>query len=341
MEKITKYKLQIGYTPAKRESFTDFPKAGSPASIFFGKDENIVWENVVLTDNTVRLYGIWGILEYIRGQINAVKLLFRNKASKQQTLVLTLLYSVLSYGLLNLNRFFAHGWSLEIIKRIGEGNNILSPKVKNLQDIGGYIKQGIKLMTARTFYELPRVIFLALFGAKIIQFVFEFGKWMTKYIGTRGDIGGFWIYLTTKNEGSAYLGTSVLDDIGIGIALELVLLALYGLIVTPAFKIMTFRYAFGEITWKELFSIKKIREAFAIYKKYPRSTLAAYLWSLMVGMVSSFVNLVMIMVLPVLGLFIIPGYNLSFKYWPKAYGYGKLARKLIVNGDIVPPITVP
>lgn len=269
---------------------------------------------------------IKAVLDYFNKQLKASILPLRSHAGRARFIVISLVYTILSASP-GFSIFFIRGWRLGVAGLMTDfSKRIIAPKIVKIQDVGFYMGQGIVIVASKAVYEIPRILFMVIFGYEFVELFFDFCYWIFLFLFTE-ESRGFFTYGNAP-ENAIFL------SLGISSAVKLVFISLYGLIVTPAFKIMSFRYVLNEITFKEFFNIKILKKSFVIYRKHPGSTLASYVWSQTVGLVSNFLALLFLPIFNIASLLVFPTYFLLFKHWPKAYGYGRLARKLVLVGDL-------
>lgn len=243
--------------------------------------------------------------------------------SRKNLASIGLIYAFLSPS--GMSSFFIRGWRLILIRRmlLIPPSLGIAPKVDSLIKIGDYVKEGIKLVLAKFFYDMPKLLVLAAIGYSHFELMFDW----TSYLITNFFKG--YDYESASN----LLNASSLKMTK-SLATQLIFVLIYSLVVTPAFKILEIKYSIGEIKYKDFFSIKELIKSFMLYRKYKFSTVQMYLWDILLSLLSIVAGLFITITFSMLVLFVYPFYKLLFNHWPKSYGYGLLARRMRANGDL-------
>ena len=200
----------------------------------------------------------------------------------------------------------------------------LLPKIGNLLSIGNFIKEGIKLIGARAVYDFPKIFILVAIGYDHIGLIVDWIDYLITYLS--GDsIPKF----TDKLEESTINFSTTLG-------IELGFFFLFSLIVTPAYKILELKYSVKMIKYIDFFSLAELKKSFGLYYKYNITTIGMYFWDVLLSVLSVVVGIILLMLFPLLLPFVHPIYKLLFCHFPKSYGYGLLARRMYLNGDLIP-----
>lgn len=255
--------------------------------------------------------------------IQALKVPFLNNASFRQAIKTFLLYLYLSPSRISV--FFIRGWRLQIIRNMITSTHReigLSPSINRISLIGDYIKEGVLLIAAKVIYDLPKVFIITAIGYHYIEFILD---WITFIFGNFfGQTG------VSFNE--------MVDDtkfkVTLTLSIQLLFIVLYSIVITPVYKINEIKYALNTISYQDFFKIEEIKDSFKKYRSYRVTTLQVYSWDLCVSITSFIFGSLFLILMPWLYLILIPFYKLFFKHWPKAYGYGLLARKMDANNDL-------
>lgn len=263
------------------------------------------------------------IIPYFIKQWKAIFIPFKSKNNLSKFRTISLIYAILSYGV-NIGSFFVRGWRLGVIRNMGRKFPIMAPGIQSLKDVGMHLKEGIILIFTKFIYDSPKYFILVVFGYEIIEFLLDLGYWAIQY-SLGGETRLFMEYVKENR---------MVPKLGISFLTQAILFLIYSFLVSPTFKIQVIKFAFQD-DWKLFFNWNEFKDSYRIYRSQPRSTIAAYLWGLSVSTVGNIISFFLI-IIPIVGLIIIPFYRFLFIHWPKAHAYGGLGRKLIEQGVLRP-----
>lgn len=252
------------------------------------------------------------IIPYFSKQFNAIWLPLSEKYGRSKYLSIAAIYASMSITVL-IGSFFVRGWQLGVIYNIARRMPVIAPSIEKLADVGKFIADGILLIFIKFLYDVPKILFLVVFGFELIEAGLDFLYWFIDF--TFGD--------ETKSY-FGYLKENSLPEMKESFIWQLIIYLVYSTIVTPVFKIMSMKYAFSRRS-AIFFNGKEIIDSLRVYYSRSRSTLAAYLWDLLVTGIGSLLTLFFLFI-PVLGIFAAAFARFAFTHWPKSYGYGTLAR---------------
>lgn len=247
-----------------------------------------------------------------------------DRSSRRRLGAIYLTYAFLRAG--GLSSFFVRGWRVAIIRRMTGADPAvgLAPPVRKLRDIGRYVDDGVKMISLNMLFKLPSILIMVIVGFSNMELLLSA---LENFVGLLfgGESAQPWgkFFSESSFNWSLSLGT------------QLLLLAGFSLVVTPAIKIMEMRYALGYLKYRDFFRWEEIKRAFLLHRKYKFKTIPVYLWDVLLTGVSFVVGLLMTM-LPLFLLVVYPAYKLVFNHWPKYYAYGSLARRMQLNGDLPP-----
>ncbi len=260
------------------------------------------------------------IIKDFRKLYEAVWLPIKKGAPRTKLFNLAAVYTFLVPS--GVSFFLIRGWRFGIVQRMMENNpdQAVAPEIKTLDDVGTYVRDGVALFSAKLVYDIPKIIVLVIIGYNHYELIMDYLFFLFSKVPGLDSFGQF-------AERAALKWT-------LSLAAELFFLALTSIIITPAFKISMMKYAKGNINWKGFFSIKELKHSYSLYRKYKIRTLNAYVWDKLVSISSNAIGFALMVFLPFITWLLIPLYKILFKHWPKAYGYGDLARRLQHNGEI-------
>lgn len=270
--------------------------------------------------------GFGHVINDLKKILKAIRFALQDRFARSRFLSIAMVYVFLTPS--GISSFFVRGWRWNLIKNMIQGSRGkgLAPTVNDFSNIGTYIKEGIKLVSAKALYDIPKLLVLVAIGYDHFEFLLD---WLDYFLSWFIDSS------SSKAVGTVVDETSV--KITKTLVTQLIFYAIYSLLVTPAFKLTEIRYAAGKVPYKAFFSCKELKESYRLYKKYRITTLNMYLWDALVSAASFLVGISLGVILPLYALVGHPFYKLMFKHLPKAYGYGTLARRLQANGDLPPP----
>lgn len=255
------------------------------------------------------------IAPYFKKQFKAIGLPLKEKYGRTKFFAIAAIYASMSITVL-IGSFFVRGWQLGVIYNIARRVPVIAPSIEKLVDVGKFIADGILLIFVKFLYDVPKILFLVIFGFELIELGLDFLYWFIDF--TFGNESRFYF---------EYVKEKGLPEMKESLSWKLILYMVYSSIVTPVFKIMSIKYAFARRR-SIFFNIREIIDSFRVYYSRSRSTLAAYLWDLLVTGIGSLLTLLFLFI-PVLGLFAAAFARFVFTHWPKSYGYGTLARTYI------------
>lgn len=257
--------------------------------------------------------------------LQALLIPFKNSASRAKLLAITFVYALLTPS--GLASFFVRGWRFEVVKRMGEGQPgiPIAPSVNSLAELGENIREGVKLLGAKAAYDIPKIILLVAIGYDHFEMIIDWTYFFFGKIFGDSEI---------QNQAFNEFASSSIMNLSTTLIIQLLFILIYSFFFTPAFRITMIKYAKGNIEYKRFFSIEELRDSFKIYRRYKIRTSGAYIWDLLVSTLSMVIGFFLLVFFPIITWIFIPFYKLIFKHWPKAYGYGLLARKLNINGEI-------
>lgn len=262
-------------------------------------------------------------LKDIKRLFQAVFIPIKNNLSRAKLFNLSVIYALLVPS--GISIFFIRGWRFEIVKRMikAEENKAIAPSMNSLDVLGGFIRDGALLFGVKLLYDIPKILILVALGYDHLELIIH---WIYTYVSAAFGFG-----MPENFARDAFV------DFRFTIFLQITIYLIMSFIITPAFKISMMKYANGAMDFKGFFRLKEIKHSFCIYRKYKTSTITTYIWDGIVTISTNFLGigfaLFLVPIAPLLIIFI-PLYKVLFKHWPKAYGYGKLAQRLVANGEI-------
>lgn len=256
--------------------------------------------------------------------IAAVFIPIRKGASRSKLLSLSFLYALLIPS--GVGVFFIRGWRFEIVKRMirNQPGQPIAPGVGTLDELGIFIRDGVRLFGAKALYDLPKLVILVAIGYDHIEMIIDFIFYFFGRVPGFGD----------SSQSFASFAESSGMKFSTTVMIQILFFMISSFIITPAFKITMMKYANGKISYRRFFNVEEIKDSFRIYRKYKTRTIAAYLWDAAVTGLTGIIGVFLMILFPFIIWFAIPMYKLLFKHWSKAYGYGMLARRLAANGEI-------
>lgn len=260
------------------------------------------------------------IRKHLNQLFSAVFIPLSNSVSRSKLFSLSFLYTMLIPS--GVAVFFIRGWRFEIVKRMiaSEPYQAIAPNVHSLNDLGIFIRDGIRLFGAKALYDLPKLLILVAIGYDHIEMIIDWIYYFFTKVPGMGDAQNFAATSAIK------FSTTLL--------IQLAFFIIASFIITPAFKINMIKYATGKISFAGFFSLRELKDSFTLYRRYKTLTITTYLWDALVSGVSTILGFMLMVLFPFIFWLLIPIYKLLFKHWLKAYGYGILARRLIINGEI-------
>lgn len=270
--------------------------------------------------------GIGLILQDFKKLAKAIKLPLQSAAGRSKFFATSLVYIFLSVS--GVSIFFIRGWRLGVIKRMADRNigTPLCPEVHSLQQLGEYVKHGIRLIAGKAAYDLPKILILAAIGYDHFELILE---WLHYFFVQIFPIGGM-----DPATAVGDLANSSVSKLSFTLGLQFIFLLIYSFFFTPAFRITAIKYAVGKIPFKNFFNWDEMKDSFRIYKRFKTTTMEAYVWDVLVSSLSYLAGFILLIMFPFISIAVIACYKLLFKHWPKAYGYGVLARRMRDNGEI-------
>jgi hypothetical protein len=224
--------------------------------------------------------------------------------------------------------FFIRGWRLSLIRQMLEPDATSPiPPISDLWSIGESVKEGLKLIGVKFCYDAPKYLFLVAFSYDFIDAILDWCYYIFRVLFGSG-----------ATETVAEVASQTVTSFEISLSTSLIIYIVYSCLVTPAFKISEIKYAAGKMSFKGFFSPKELAHSFKLYRKYRFKTFSAYLYDNIVTVGSFFFALgvtinFLFVIIPFI-VFVLPTIKLLLNHLPKYYGYGLLAQRMQVNGDL-------
>lgn len=329
MQETTKT-LEIGFAIPQNADLSALNAANLQLQLPQHNDlKNYIRINSLETDSDVSLFSskedVKGLMQHIQSRLKLLFAPLRTSIGTSRTLLAIIAYSFLAIPFLfYFGWMFIRGWRLDIVRRVGLGEEIIN-YVPDLQPLSvlRYLKKGFVLMLMRGIYFLPHFIFIALTSNRLLGILVQIFWWLWEK---------FW---SGKDQSFINYILQILPEIFFDILLQLVILALYMVVVWPIYRITMIKYALGIIRGYDFLNPHVIKDSIHIYRKEAGLVLGIYFWTFVVEFALGIVSrIISIITLGFGRFFITPGINLVFKHWPISFGYGVLARKLLEKGHI-------
>lgn len=250
--------------------------------------------------------------KHIRTQLSLIIRPFTNVVALGYFGIIAFISIVLSF-LWKLNEPLVRGWRLQVVKNVAlkKPQLIPSPRPDLLLK---YYWKGLVLIFSRTVYFLPLVIVVFLSGAKMLGIAKEVAFFLWDKAMNSDDLGI-----------GAFFIKKVLPQFGVEVIIQLVVLALYVILVWPIYRIIMVSYALGKSRGWSFFSMTQIKKAIAIFKNHSALIYGVYGFVLSVDVFVTWFSWTVGWVF----FFIMPLFVLFARHWVKGYAYGILGRKLI------------